>query len=308
MNTIVLLIVIFLSGLLVVKVLTHHYNYDFNWLCQNSKDKVEIGNGQIIGDRRKQEDSFSTIKRDEKVLALLADGMGGLFSGKKASKIATKTYIESFTRKYNFNCYNKFLLNTAHQVNEKILDKIEDKRIGTTLVAVFLTGEECHWLSIGDSNLFYFKDGVIEAVNKKHVYKNQLRQEFRAGKITREELLNHPRRDMLTSYLGDPNFHKIDYSQYPLEFKPGDKLLLCSDGVTDVLNRRELENILEKNLHPMETSRLILEAVKEKQITNQDNATVVILHRNKQDGLESLFQVPSFLTSFFSNGLFKSHD
>ena len=102
-------------------------------------------------------------------------------------------------------------------------------------------------------------------------------------------MLNHPRRDMLTSYLGDSDFHIIDYSKNPLEFMPGEKILLCSDGVTDVLNKRELESILEKDVHPMESSQQILDAVKEKQLVKQDNATVIILYRTKPGKLRIFF-------------------
>lgn len=253
------------------------------------KEEDLIGNAQIKGTRNKQEDSFSTIKRDEKILAVLADGMGGLYSGKMASKLATKTFIENFTREYSFDSVNKFLINTTHIINSKILEKIEDKRIGTTLVAVFVTDKRCYWVSVGDSNLFYYKDGIIETVNKKHIYKNVLKEKLRAGDISREEMLNHPRRNTLTSYLGDNNFHKLEYSKSPLEFRPGDKLLLCSDGVSDVLKKRELEDILAKDLHPMETSQYMLEKIKKRKITDQDNATVIILHRKRSRSLKLLF-------------------
>lgn len=248
-----------------------------------------IGNAQIQGTRKNQEDSFSTIRREGNILAVLADGMGGLYSGKMASSLATKTFIEKFTRRYSFDSVNKFLINTTHIVNGKILEKIEDKRIGTTLVAVFISGEKWYWVSVGDSNLFYYKDGLIEAVNKKHVYKNVLKEKLRAGDISRKEMLNHPRRDMLTSYLGDPDFHLLEYSKTPLELRPGEKLLLCSDGVTDVLKKRELEDILARDLHPMESSRLILDEVEERGVADQDNATVIILHRKKERSLKNIF-------------------
>jgi serine/threonine protein phosphatase PrpC len=258
-----------------VRILLYFYNTKFREkFLQNKK---AIGNEQILGARDKQEDSFSTIRRDDKILAVLADGMGGLFSGKTASKVATKTFMEKFTKQYRFDSFNKFLLNTAHEINEKILNQVEDRRIGTTLVAAFLEKNKCYWISIGDSSLFFYKDGQLELINNKHLYKNHLKAKLRAGEITREEMLTHPRRETLTSYLGDPEFHKIEYSKTPLEFNPGEKLLLCSDGVTDALDDGEIENILAKNLHPMESSQLIIKAVKAKQFPEQDNATVVVL-------------------------------
>ena len=160
MNITGIIIMVCLIILLCIKLFMYIRNEN-NVIDVFKQSEDLIGNGQIRGSRKKQEDSFSTIKRDDKILAVLADGMGGLFSGKMASKLATKTYIENFTRTYDIDSVNKFLINNAYIINEKILNKIEDRRIGTTLIAVFIDGDKCYWISIGDSSLYFFKDGVI---------------------------------------------------------------------------------------------------------------------------------------------------
>ncbi len=232
---------------------------------------------QLIGARKKQEDSVAAIKRDNKILAVVADGMGGLNCGEQASELAVKTFLEEFAQTYNFNYLKEFLIKTSYLANEKILNEVEDSSAGTTLLAAIIESRECQWLSIGDSSIFIYQNNSLTELNKKHTYKTELKKAYRAGEITRDEMLSHPKRDMLTSYLGHENLKHFELNKSLVEIKAKDKLLLCSDGVTDALSIRELESILEKNFSPEQISQLIIKKIKEKDLLNQDNATVVVI-------------------------------
>lgn len=257
----------------------------FKSYLENKKAESDllIGNAQDIGNREEQEDSFSTIKNENGTLAVLADGMGGFSAGKKASNLAVKTFLEEFAKTYEIHPINKFLINTTHISSAKVLDlaEVKGRKIGTTLIAVLINDERLHWVAAGDSIIYFYRNNELFALNEQHIYINKLKAAYEAGEISREEALNHPRRDQLTSYLGYEDFHEIDYGKSPIELKRGDKIILCSDGILDGLSEIELERILDKPLHPAETAEVILESVVQKQINNQDNATVIVIEKNK---------------------------
>ncbi len=272
MNITGLLLIIILILLLVLRVLFSIYHKR-----ELLDKKISVAQSQLVGTRKKQEDSLATIKRDDKLLAVIADGMGGLDSGEKASNLAVETFLEEFTRTYNFNSLQNFLIKTAYLANQRILNQVEDNRAGTTLLVVIIEDDKCQWLSVGDSNLFIYRDKLLKEINQKHTYRDELKKAYRAGEITRAEMLNHPKKNMLTSYLGHEDFNQFEINQSPLEFNKDDRLLLCSDGVTDALATIELENVFDQRLNAQQSSDLIINQIREKELSNQDNATVVII-------------------------------
>lgn len=267
-NIIFLLIVIFIFFLIRIK-----KSLDKDLL----KSSIKIENAQIIGKRNEQEDSYSTLKSDNGVIAVLADGMGGMESGKKASTIAVNTFIEEFTKNYEIYPIDNFLRNTTYIANQKILNSAGDSRLGTTLISTVINKNKLYWTSVGDSHLYLYRDNELKLLNKKHVYANKLKEEFKAGNISRDEMFNNPRKDMLTSYLGYEEFHELDYSKTPFELKSKDKILICSDGVYRTLSELEIEKILDKKITPEKASKEIFESIKWKNIKNQDNASIILM-------------------------------
>ncbi|SJZ97604.1 PP2C family protein-serine/threonine phosphatase [Selenihalanaerobacter shriftii] len=266
----------FIGLLLIIK-----YLLKANFKNKKCKSEILIGNAQTIGNRKEQEDAFATIKDDNRILAVLADGMGGFALGKEASDLVVQTFLEAFSRNYNINSINKFLINTAYISNSKVLELAENRHVGTTLVTAMFNNNVFYWAAVGDSSLYLYRNRELFPMNQKHIYANKLKAEYKAGEISREEQFSHPKRDRLTSYLGYEDFHEIDYSKTPIELKKEDKIIICSDGISDVISNIELENILEKKIHPIDTSEMILKLVLNKHRTNQDNATVIVLEKVK---------------------------
>ncbi|TDX58981.1 PP2C family protein-serine/threonine phosphatase [Orenia marismortui] len=245
------------------------------------KPEISIGNAQDIGSRNKQEDSFTTIRNENGILGVLADGMGGLSSGKEASNLVTETFLEEFSMTYHLESINKFLINTTYISNNKVLEIAQGRNLGTTLVGTVIRGDLLYWISVGDSHIYLYRDNELYLLNEDHIYANKLKAAYKAGEISREEAFNHAKGDRLTSYLGYEDFHEIDYSVSPIELQKKDKIILCSDGIYKNLSEIELEESLAKKLHPMQTAELILEDVLEQEIINQDNATIIVLEKNK---------------------------
>jgi serine/threonine protein phosphatase PrpC len=239
--------------------------------------KVTIGNAQYIGTRDEQEDSFATAENNNYILSVVADGMGGYDNGKLASNITINTFVQEFTSTLDIHPIENFFVNAAKACNRAVLDKAKGKRMGCTLVSAIVSEGCLYWASIGDSAIMLFKDGEIINLNKKHVYKEVLENKFISGKITEEQLLNDPMKKRIHSYIGIEVLKDIEISEKPVKLRFGDKVILCSDGVYNSLPEIELENILSKPIHPINTAEEIIDAIKAKNYSRQDNATVIVL-------------------------------
>ncbi|MGM0508833.1 MAG: PP2C family protein-serine/threonine phosphatase [Fusobacteriota bacterium] len=243
------------------------------------RENLEIGKKQYIGSRKNQEDSLSIIKNENGRLAIVADGMGGYNRGEKASNMAVKTFMEEFTKKYHMDSIIKFLINSAYIANQKILEFANGEQLGTTLVTTFIKDDRLYWASVGDSQIYLYRDEELKKLNVTHTYERKLKKDYRAKKISRKDYISHPQKDRLTSYLGYEDFHEIDYNKVPIELKKNDKIVLCSDGVSDAINHSELENILNKRETPENLVDEILKRIEDKNRTNQDNASIIIFEK-----------------------------
>lgn len=249
--------------------------------------KVAIGNAQILGRREEQEDSFSTTITETGVLAVLADGMGGFEKGKMASSNAVSTFVSEFSKASVFAEANSlhsiedFFIKTAALCNREILKKARGIKTGTTLVAVILSQEKLYWASSGDSAIFLFRKGEFINLNKKHIFQDVLEEQYLSGKISREEVLNNPMKKRLTCYIGHEEFKNIEICKEAIKLRRGDKIILCSDGVYNSISEIEMEKILVKNKTADKASEEIIDSIKKKKYTKQDNATIIILEKNK---------------------------
>lgn len=239
--------------------------------------KVLVGNAQFIGTRDEQEDSFGTCENNNYILSVVADGMGGYSNGKLASSIAVNTFIQEFNSTLEIHPIENFFINAANITNRAVLDKAKGKRMGSTLISTIVSEGCLYWASIGDSAIILYKDGELINLNKKHIYKDVLEDKYISGKISEEQLLNDPMKKRIYSYIGAEILKDVETSEKPVRLRPGDKVILCSDGVYNSLPEIEMESILGKNIDPFETAEEIIDAIKAKNYSKQDNATVIVL-------------------------------
>lgn len=236
---------------------------------------ADVGNAQTIGTREKQDDSFATSICEYGILGIVADGIGGYLNGNLASRITVDTFLDEFEKRDVTENLNYYFQKSAMLSNERIRDEFGDAMGGTTVVAVALKADKMFWTSVGDSNISVFRDGRIIAVNRKENVKNWLEDQYYAGSIRREDVLNSKTDTRLVNYLGYDGFKKADESDRPIYLKKKDKVLLYSDGV-EVLGQIELENILSRKMSAQKTADAIIDAVNMKKKNKKDNATIVI--------------------------------
>ncbi|HYH05268.1 MAG TPA: protein phosphatase 2C domain-containing protein [Bacillota bacterium] len=245
-------------------------------LGEKDKGGIQIGSSQILGSRDEQEDSYATVVNSNGVLAVLADGMGGYSSGKQASGLVVQTFVDEFETK-EIDSIENFFHNTSLLCNKKILSVTKEEKIGSTLAAVRVDKGYLNWISIGDSAIILFREGELSNLNKKHIFQSMLEEQYQSGKISKREVLNNPKKKRLTSYIGYEGLREIEVNKRAFKLLPGDRVILCSDGVYNSMTEVEIEEILAMNLKPEKAAEKITRDIAAKNHHHQDNATIIIL-------------------------------
>ena len=228
--------------------------------------------------REMNQDSFYVSDVDDEIkLYILADGMGGYKGGEIASSLAiesTRKYIEN-----NFKDIQKEkneilkLINSAIEyanmiVYEKTLEEPELHDMGTTLDVVLIYNNKVFIGHVGDSRVYRIRKNLIRKLTSDHSYVEKL---VKDGSITKEEAYNHPNKNMLLKALGCKTLVRPDV--FYKGFLKGDILLMCSDGLTNMLKDNEIYSILLKNPDKPEEA-LVKEA---NNMGGYDNITVIIV-------------------------------
>ena len=196
--------------------------------------------------RTHNEDSVTYVKPNDPdefsshgVLALVADGMGGHNAGEHASKLAVDTITRSYFRSAEEP--RQALLNAIYDANREIyrasLASTAWKGMGTTCVVLAICNDEAWWAWVGDSRLYLLRDGMVYRLTEDHtVVQDMVRQ----GWMTQEEAHAHHDRNVLERAIGTRHTVKADASDVPIRLCAGDRLLLCTDGLHDLVHDEEM--------------------------------------------------------------------
>ncbi len=207
-------------------------------------------------------------------LFAVADGMGGHAAG----EVASLTAVEALKASYQVKGGTEGLVAAAHQANRSIFERARADPdlhgMGTTLVAVALVNEDDEdrlaVVNVGDSRVYLLRDGQLEQLTTDHSLVQELVDD---GQLTEQEATVHPQRHVLTRALGVDSEVNVDLLQVlPLK---GDRLLLCSDGLSRELSDPQVASILRRLADPDDAARELVAAARNR--GGNDNITVVIV-------------------------------
>jgi len=208
-------------------------------------------------------------------LFLVADGMGGHAGGDVASAIAVKRIAET-DRLYTSANDAEFALQSAllaanSLLAETVFEHGELTGMGTTVSGLLRVGDQVAIAHIGDSRIYLFRDGELRQITNDHTFVQRL---VDSGRITAEEAAVHPRRSVLMRVLGDVDASpEIDTTV--LETKPGDRWLICSDGLSSYVGEEKVASVLSTVPGAKDASdRLVKESLDQ---GAPDNVTVVLV-------------------------------
>ncbi len=208
-------------------------------------------------------------------LFFVADGMGGHAGGDIASAITAQHVATADEPVENSQQAEQKLIDYIWQANEKLGVSVDQHSelagMGTTFSGIFVNGTSVSIGHIGDSRIYLARDGVVKQITSDHTFVQRL---VDTGRITEEEALVHPRRSVLMRVLGDvEQFPEVDLETF--ETKPGDRWLVCSDGLSGVVPERLMHRILLSKSTVQEATELLVGEALE--FGAPDNVTVVLV-------------------------------
>lgn len=228
-----------------------------------------------IGKRRKVNQDYLFFS-DEPVgcfpnLYIVADGMGGHRAGDKASSYSVTRFVE-LAKKARKELPFLSMERLLNQVNAELFDmsrrEEEYAGMGTTFVAATVVDNVVYVMNVGDSRLYYY-DGTLRQVTMDHSLVEEL---VRAGELDRTESRNHPQKNIITKAVGVADTVSPDF--FMLDIAEGQKILLCSDGLSNMVDDEKLEEIMAE---PGELDELAKKCVDEALFYGGlDNIAVVI--------------------------------
>jgi protein phosphatase len=213
-----------------------------------------------------------------RLVAVLADGMGGHTGGALASRMVCDSFISSYA---SLNGSRPERLREALcSANQAVASKVMANPIlsgmGTTLVAAVFGEEGVEWVSVGDSPLLLYRRGEIAHLNEDHSLAPELDRLAALGRMTAEQAKADPRRHMLRSAVTGEDLDLVDISSRPLVLEPGDYVILASDGV-QTLETTEIERVVAAYAADGAdaVARALIRAVEAIRDPHQDNTTVI---------------------------------
>jgi len=237
-----------------------------------------------IGHQRSFNEDYIDIKNS---LFVLADGMGGHNAGEIASKLTVDKIVDFFdsinkkeiTITDDFQI-KKFILDAISKTNQEVYQKSLQYRklegMGTTIVlAFFQKPETMHIANVGDSRAYLLRNGSLKLLTEDHSVTGSL---LRDGTITKLEAETHPYRHHLTRSIGTSN--EIQPFTTFFNVSSGDKLLLCSDGLWNVLSDEDLITLLQKNDDSKKICTLLIKRATELQ--SKDNVSSIVISISEQ--------------------------
>jgi PPM family protein phosphatase len=229
--------------------------------------KFSVGAFSDVG--RSRDDNEDAYVVDERlVLFAIADGMGGHRGGEVASWTAIEALRAAVA---NGNAINLAISKANEAVIERAAGDPEVAGMGTTMTAVVPAAGRTMLIGhVGDSRAYLLHDGTLSRLTDDHSLVEEM---VREGRLTHEQAESHPRRNIVTRALGQE--HDVEVDLYTLEVSPGDRILLCSDGLTVMVRDRDVERIVRGESDPQRAVELLVDAANE--AGGEDNITVILL-------------------------------
>ena len=220
--------------------------------------------------RRRNEDSYVI----DPPLFAVADGMGGAQAGEVASKLAAGAVKERGAD------VEELIQEANRRVHQRSIEDPNASGMGTTLTVASVENGMVSIGHVGDSRAYLVREGRLEQVTDDHSLVGEL---MRSGKLSAEEAETHPQRSVITRALGtDPD---VDVDMFPIETRAGDLFLICSDGLTTMVDDRTILELVEQHRDDLQTlvKSLIKAANKG---GGEDNITVVAFDITDDDAME----------------------
>ncbi|MFC4023201.1 Stp1/IreP family PP2C-type Ser/Thr phosphatase [Oceanobacillus longus] len=221
---------------------------------------------------------------DQQLIAVIADGMGGHQAGDVASKLATELVRDKWKSTSDLKTPGEieaWLSATITDINQSIykhsLVNKEYEGMGTTIVVVVCTKEFITIAHVGDSRCYLLNDTGFKQITQDHSLVNEL---VRSGQISKDDAEQHPRKNILLKAIGTEQ--QVTEDILTVEWGEGNRLLLCSDGLSNKLNDTELAAFTQKPNHLKEIGSEMINLANDR--GGEDNITLILIQYESSSG------------------------
>ena len=206
-------------------------------------------------------------------LFVVADGMGGHKAGDFASSYAVEILLSTIREDENSNPV-KIIRAAIENANTQLLREASDNEamsgMGTTMVLVTIVGHYAYVANVGDSRLYLVDENKISQITKDHSLVEEM---VRMGEISRDDARNHPDKNIITRALGAGRDVDVDF--FDIRLTPGDILLLCSDGLSNMVPDEDIRQVIRTSETLEETGRRLVSMANDN--GGRDNIAVVLV-------------------------------
>lgn len=217
--------------------------------------------------RQRNEDRFYA----QGPLLIVADGMGGYTGGEYASTMVVDTIVEVVNEATEMS--TDVLQNAILQANRMVYEKSQSYKelegMGTTAVVAYVQEDILYWAHVGDSRLYLYGQEGLHRMTKDHSMVQQL---VEAGTITEDEVIHHPKRNMLTRAIGV--YETVEVDTGVVEVHQNDRILLCSDGLSGYIEESKIEQVLSEENNESRALEDLVHLVYD--AGARDNVTIVL--------------------------------
>lgn len=217
--------------------------------------------------RQRNEDRFYA----KGPLLIVADGMGGYTGGEYASTMVVDTIVDVIERAdiITVEVLREAILEANRMVFEKSQSYKELEGMGTTAVVAYVKEDTLLWAHVGDSRLYIYGDSQLRRMTNDHSMVQEL---VNAGTITEAEVIHHPKRNMLTRAIGVYDTVEVDTGM--VEVHEGERILLCSDGLSGYIEESRIEEILSEESSESRVLEDLVQLVYD--AGARDNVTIIL--------------------------------
>ncbi|WP_127447553.1 Stp1/IreP family PP2C-type Ser/Thr phosphatase [Veillonella sp. 3310] len=217
--------------------------------------------------RQRNEDRFYA----QGPLLIVADGMGGYTGGEYASTMVVDTIVEvvNESTEISTEVLENAILKANRMVYEKSQSYKELEGMGTTAVVAYVQEDTLYWAHVGDSRLYLYGQEGLHRMTKDHSMVQQL---VEAGTITEDEVIHHPKRNMLTRAIGV--YETVEVDTGVVEVHQNDRILLCSDGLSGYIEESKIEQVLSEENNESRALEDLVHLVYD--AGARDNVTIVL--------------------------------
>jgi len=236
-----------------------------------------IGRASRLGNRATNQDRVAALERENTVLLILGDGLGGKAGGEVASQTLIDTVAEDFKSvKLPIKNPQKFMTNALHRAHFAVIEagKQHDPPLtpGTTAVLCLVQNGNAWWSHVGDSRLYLFRGGVPIYRTKDHSFVEKL---YQNGQITNDKRNSHPLRNYMTRCIGlSENVPEVTVSN-EVNLHKGDVILLCSDGLWEPVDEIQIGMKIMEGARLNDALARLTELAEETSYPSSDNISAV---------------------------------